>query len=430
MLIMKNTYTFALGTNHSLCKAEILNVLVQKNIKSTILAASSEVLIVQTDSPIEPKTFINELGSTAKIIEIVDFLPYQDFLKSFKEKFSTPEFQDFFLPKTENYVLMGLTVYNAGGKFKDLNNTWYLAPRIIKELRFSLSDINKSSGFIPLKERILSTVSFDKNKLSEKGFEIAFCTGKDGIYVGKTLTVQDYESYSFRDYDRPKKDVKSGMIPLKLARIMINLAGQDKTNTLLDPFCGSGTFLQEEIMLGFKNIIGTDLQQKAVNDSKENISWLFSNYPAIDKNNLNLKIEIANAENLSTIIKEDSVNAVITEPYLGSSNSKYFNEAKISFEQKNLKELYLKSLEEIYKTLKENGVLVIIFPVFRLNQKSLYLEIINEIKKIGFRMKSFIPEEFINEKEILKLELTERGSIVYYRPDQTVIREIFLFKKI
>ncbi len=47
---------------------------------------------------------------------------------------------------------------------------------------------------------------------------------------------------------------------------------------ILDPFCGSGTILQEAMLLGFKNIYGSDKDKRAIANSKENINWLKKEY--------------------------------------------------------------------------------------------------------------------------------------------------------
>ena len=79
--------------------------------------------------------------------------------------------------------------------------------------------------------------------------------------------MQDIESYTKRDRERPKRDAKVGMLPPKLAQIIINLAAgqlpEEKLQnicdiplgepiprrllgqTVLDPFCGTGVILQE-----------------------------------------------------------------------------------------------------------------------------------------------------------------------------------------
>jgi tRNA G10 N-methylase Trm11 len=44
--------------------------------------------------------------------------------------------------------------------------------------------------------------------------------------------------------------------------------------TLLDPFCGSGTVLTEGINLGIKKLIGTDLSDKCISDTEQNVKWM------------------------------------------------------------------------------------------------------------------------------------------------------------
>ena len=76
--------------------------------------------------------------------------------------------------------------------------------------------------------------------------------------------VQNISAYAMRDQKRPKRDAFVGMLPPKLAQIMINLALGDqepKDKLLLDPFCGTGVLLQEALLMGLK-VYGTDLSQK------------------------------------------------------------------------------------------------------------------------------------------------------------------------
>lgn len=64
----------------------------------------------------------------------------------------------------------------------------------------------------------------------------------------RTSFVQDIESYTARDQARPMRDARVGMLPPKLAQIIINLALSNNDITeVLDPFCGTGVVLQEGI---------------------------------------------------------------------------------------------------------------------------------------------------------------------------------------
>src|SRR5205823_3602162 len=90
--------------------------------------------------------------------------------------------------------------------------------------------------------------------------------------------VQPFEQFSARDFGRPGRDDLSGMLPPKLAIIMINLAANDTISVLLDPFCGSGTILSEALLLGYKNLIGSDISEKAVADTKTNLDWIANKF--------------------------------------------------------------------------------------------------------------------------------------------------------
>jgi len=72
---------------------------------------------------------------------------------------------------------------------------------------------------------------------------------------------------------------------------------------------------------------------------------------------------------------------------------------------------------------------VIIFPVFRFKARFFKLQILNTLKNLGFRQIDFIEKKVAGE-ELLKLQITDRGSVVFFRPGQSVSREIFVFQKI
>ena len=420
----KNLYCFALGTNHSLCKVEIINVLYQKEIDFEIIEASQETLIVSTEISLEQAASINDFGSTAKLIKIFYFGSLADF-------FDHPQniLGKYLLPtEITDHIQNGLSLYGAGCKYKDLNKTYSLIPEVIKKVKDYLSQSNIKCNFLPVKERIIPTASIDNNKILSKGYELIVASGKDSIYIGKTVSIQDYKNYSFRDYQRPARDSHSGMTPPKLAKMMINLARKTGDQHLLDPFCGSGTFLMEMLLLGYKHLTGSDIDPVAVDNSKTNTKWILENYPQIDKSS-EIGIFQCDAQKLSSKIAKKSIDAVITEPYLGSPKAIHFNPTQISQELKKLEQLYIDTFKEFSSVLSKFGVIAIIFPVFKYKENFYYLEIMDKIKQIGFEQKNYLPDKFLSQQGKLHLNLTDRGTIVYYRPDQTVSREIIIFSK-
>lgn len=398
------TYFFALGTNHTLSKIDIVNMLARKGIDFEIIEASEEILIISTSSELETKSLINGLGSAVKIGKI------------FKVCLESEDWERFVLKEIAGQKI-GISIYQAGGKYREMD-------KIFRKIRGKPAFTKAMAG----KGRILSSVTVDKKGLLKKGFELVFCVGSKGIYLGKTLSIQDYKGYSFRDYGRPARDARSGMIPPKLAKIMINLAGGEKEDLFLDPFCGRGTILQELVLLGYKNIEGADIEDKAIVDSQKNLEWLFENYK-LKKEDFKIDIFKSDARVLSEKIPRKLVDAVVTEPFLGSSQARYLSLDQIKKEIQKLEDLYLAAFKEFKKILKSSGRIVIIFPVFRFKSQFFKLEILEKINELDFKQKYFLGSE-VKGKELLKLQITERASVIFFRPGQSVSREIFVFQKI
>ena len=95
---------------------------------------------------------------------------------------------------------------------------------------------------------------------------------------------------------------------------MINLAVQLKPlDYILDPFCGSGTILQEAILMGYR-AIGSDIEQKAVENSEKNLEW-FRNRYSVPPNRY--KLFKSHAGEISLMIPNYKVAAIVTEGTLG-----------------------------------------------------------------------------------------------------------------
>ena len=437
---LKNTYFFVLGTNHSLSKVDIVNILIKRGVSPKIIAASEELLIVQIESfdfaqDKFAKDLMSELGSAAKMGEVFAFMETPgDIL----EEAGTDEFKVFFLREvlqgdalsTQGVSLkipFGISVYGAGGKFQKLNEIFFETPKLAREIKAKLQEQGIESNYLPVKERELSSVVVDQRGLLTKGFELVFGVGEKEVYVGKTLVVQDYEGYSARDYGRPARDAKSGMIPPKLAKMMVNLTLKDKDKLMLDPFCGSGTMLQEMALLGYKKLIGSDSSEKSTKDTQANLNWLFGKF-RLNKKQYKIDIFKQDVQKIASRVNFKTVDGIATEPYLGSPQARSFHLGQIEKEISKLSKLYLAAFDEFRKVLRDNGVIVMIFPVFRFKGQFFYLDIMDGVYSLGFKKREFVPQK-PEEYEKLNLNLTPRGSIIFFRPGQTVSREIFVFER-
>src|SRR6202012_2915276 len=134
---------------------------------------------------------------------------------------------------------------------------------------------------IPNQSAALNSAQVLHNHLTgPTGFELVLIRQGNQTIFAQTTDEQDIESYTIRDRGRPRRDARVGMLPPKLAQIIINLAGRhlplDTTidytlpynqhpvqTRLLDPFGGTGVLLQEAMLLGYA-VQGTDIEQRMI----------------------------------------------------------------------------------------------------------------------------------------------------------------------
>ena len=101
----------------------------------------------------------------------------------------------------------------------------------------------RSVRVVENRDAVLTTATSLHNGLSGKNERKVELIKLDDDWY-KVVGVQDIDAYSKRDQTRPARDAKVGMLPPKLAQILINLCGPLKPGSVvLDPFCGTGVVL-------------------------------------------------------------------------------------------------------------------------------------------------------------------------------------------
>ncbi|MBT4120533.1 MAG: methyltransferase domain-containing protein [Candidatus Magasanikbacteria bacterium] len=385
-------YLFELGHQPHISIAEIQAVFSHKKIKHKIISAQggsasggkNTFFVVENTKELNFEDLINTLGGTIKIAEKIKEDNITDFLSKTPEEFKI------------QFSLSG-------------PNSKKIAMAIKKQLK----SMGRSVRYIEPK----NTATILHNKLIKKQGDLTIF--EDEIYL--TKAIQPFEEFGARDYKRPGTDSFSGMLPPKLARIMINL-GLDSVQTshgaplsdvvLLDPFCGSGTVLTEALDLGFKNIIGSDISEKAITDTDENIKWIEKTYNT--KPNT-LKLTTSDATKLSKELDEDSVDLIVSEPYMGKPLRGNERKDTLKKQTGELAELYTQSFREFYQILKEGGTVIFIIPKFKDENDWVEIDCIDDIKCEGF--------------ELIPLS-EESDSLTYHRSKQHVARVIWKFRKV
>lgn len=267
------------------------------------------------------------------------------------------------------------------------------------KIKKMLKDRGISARLVTSREPALSSVIVKKEKCQD------YLVGSD--WFGLTCAVQDFQGYAALDFGRPKADAYSGMLPPKLAKMMLNLSGLKPAGVLLDPFCGSGTVVNEALELGCRNIIGCDASDRAVADAQQNSQWLIDKLAIKD---LQLKIFKNDVRRLSEKVGRDFVAAIVTEPFLGQPIKGNEKEGTIRKIADEVAQLYSEALLEFQKVLKPGGRAVMVVPQWH----------------VGGRINKFNIDEIISRAGFLRLD---RGDLIYSRPEQKVWRQIVIFEK-
>jgi tRNA G10 N-methylase Trm11 len=230
--------------------------------------------------------------------------------------------------------------------------------------------------------------------------------------------VQLFEEWGERDYGRPRRNMKQGMLPPKLAHMMVNMLGLKPRGTLLDPFCGSGTVLMEAALLDWKHLMATDKNAVAVKDTQVNMQWIKRRYGLdVDRNAFQCPIET-----LGNKIGLNKVQAIVTEPFLGQLLARPPNEQEVDRLIAELLPLYRTMLAVFAKILEPRGRVVFIMPQWLTAKgRTLTLPALEEKLPQGMRQLILLSS---------KTDSENNSRLVYNRPDQYVGREIVVLEKV
>lgn len=369
-----HTYHFLLGHQPHISTAELYAVFSRNGISGKP-TGNKNTLMLETEQPLDAAELMEQLGGTIKIIELV---------------------ADFSVASMVSYLQQhppeGKIHFSLSGAGK---NDALAAKKLLKAAGRSVRYIMPKNSATVL-----------HNGLVKKETDLSVLDG--ALYVTRAL--QPFEQFGKRDYGRPENDALSGMLPPKLARIMINLAEADSESPLLDPFCGSGTVLMEALALGYRQLYGSDLSEKAVHDAEKNLAWLTEQ----TKHTPDITITKHDATTPFEHLEKNSVGAIVTEPYLGKPLHGNENRAMLIRQTEELSSLYASAFAQFAEVLAPGGSLVIAIPQFPHADGEVRIDPTLLTKKTGLTHEPF---------------RTGDDSLRYHRPGQHLVREIWKFRK-
>jgi tRNA G10 N-methylase Trm11 len=384
-------YFFELGNFKGLSHAELGRVLEIYGItKDTVKSFSDKILLVESkdlNSETVQRIF-TRLGGFVRVGKIIENLD------SFLE-----------VKDTDDKVVFGISYLG------DLELDIDKIKKLSREIKDNYKKKSISSRYILPRKSELNSAQVTSNSMLEKGFELCILENENEQLYGKTIAIQDIESFADRDYNKPSADTDMGMLPPKLARIMCNLTGL-KEGIIWDPFCGSGTIPMEATILGY-DILASDIDKEAVKATKANIIWLSQNGYIGDILYETFQFDVTRSDSqVLRRLKNTDIEAIAFEPYMGPPQTKILTPQKADIllnDVKNLLNRFKKVVDEVFK----GKSIIVIIPSYK--------------TKKGWKTFS-IREIFDKRWDILNKEYAQE-DLKWERNNSIISRNIFILEK-
>ncbi len=395
---MSKQYLFVLGRNPILSRAELLNFCDEVQYSRTQNLFIGENLKFENprDLPKSPEQiFLDRCGGVQRFGEIVDKT-----CKDEAEVCSTI-FEQMPNTKFDQKEKIAISFFGRNKRF---------LPGFLPKIKAFLVQQKCSIRIENMNCQNMTSGQIFDRKLMKKGNEFLIYE-TDGVFrVAKTVANQNLRNYVLRDRKKPFRDAKMGMLPPKLAQILINLTNPYFSETIIDPFCGSGTICAEGAIFGFKTI-GSDMNTKFVQGAKENFQFLSEKFRF--------------PESAGEFVVSDAVNfpfsnhnkaVLITEGYLGTN---FESEREMSSEkiEKASAEI-LKVWGDIFAKLEKTKIkkVVLCLPAWNFQGRSISIA-----KKLFAKTikNNYIPRALFGTE----------NTFLYERPGAFVAREICVLER-
>jgi tRNA G10 N-methylase Trm11 len=463
-------FLFVLGSNWQLSLAELDNILKNSQFKGRITDYSANIAIVEFVNLHEDKLYANKLmelqyilGGCQKIAEIYDFIDIQTTQNAFPlniEKYKQVEMKRKEILKVIDSSLKKVfprikneSIFFAVSIYPNLYDDNYYSEVLLKHflpfLNTEIMHLLKESGakkslyykypqenidagnLNPIfPHHVIQYGLFNKDRA-----EIIFGFTEEGFYIARTLTCDDPNFKKKIDEERPFKEFRSAISP-KLSLILLNflnLFEQREKKTILDPFVGNGTIVMFALIEDFQ-IFGTDIDETKVKNTERNLSWLLNELEEKVPYMLNERIKRVDINQLSSVLREERIDGICTEPELGPfyNQKPYYTEVVEMIESK-LKPIFKATFRESYKVLTPKGRISIIAPVFStIDGGDVQLNIEDIANFYKFKLVPMLDLNRIVNKSNRKLQFKQGHvrAILDAKKNQIVKRKLFVFEKI
>lgn len=373
-----------------------------------ILAHGNHAAIVADSSE---DVSIDRLGGTLKTAKLLATIQSANWREIFS--YIATCIPDIIAAIPEGKIRLGLSSYGVNVSNKELQRAALTIKTVVRNKGHSIR-------VIPNHSLALNTAQVIHNNLvGPAGLELLIvCNGQSTI-LAHTVEVQNINAYTIRDRERPYRDPRKGMLPPKLAQIIINLAGADLGTNILDPFCGSGVILQEGYLMGY-DVCGSDIDSRMVSYAQQNLDWLVNQTHRNAKHKLTANYKVARSDatkdDFMDPIRPNGFSAIASETYLGPPFSALPSAAVLSQIARNVGILHQKFLTNVARQTSPGFQLCLAIPAWKTQKGFLHLKVLENLEQLGYNR--------------LVFKHVSTNGLIYHRPHQLVARELVVLTRI
>lgn len=263
--------------------------------------------------------------------------------------------------------------------------------------------------------------NLDGGTLHKEGFftkknriEVLIFPKKNGnIVVAHTIAAQNVKEFSERDYKKPERDMVVGMLPPKIALLLVNLTAKHGKlpAQLWDPFCGTGTIPIEAARLGIQTR-GTDISPKMVDAAQKNFLHLLGKEGEFFVHDATKSVKMSPKEfEMIGIQKSVEAEAIASEGFLGPLFGKPLSEGQYVHAKKQVEPIMSSFLQQISEE-KSVQKIALCLPFWQLRGE-----------KYGFCKNTLAVAEKIWKN------VSAPEELLYKRNDQIVGRQILVLER-
>lgn len=381
---------------------------------------------------------IADLGGTIKIGEVKAKFPTETIKEAFlkKNKHAKKQITEALassglvdgITKSPEKLLFGVSVYCTESTLR--SSSGVIQRFVGSAVKDELANLGQKSNFMGFgnerKQAQLSHVEVIKKNLVENKAEILFCIGRTETWVATTVAVHNPFEFQKRDIYKPNQRKIFGMPP-RLGRMMVNLCSCKAGKTLLDPFCGVGTILQEAL-LEKAMVVGMDVNPWCAKAATENLDWLVREYELKDAD---FRVLQGDVNRLVEKIGQETMDCIVCEPDLGPALRQVPTGPYAEKIIQKLEPLYFGFFEQAFGALKPGGRLVLVTPYIKTRSgQAVMMPISKKLESLGFKnVYPFSKDMFSQNVGLLLERVVNTHSLVEMDALHMIGREIHIVEK-